>query len=400
MLCCRPSLLSLLARSQALPQVFALPLLLALPLLSACESDSLKPPVTPAPSELYWALELDHHAVTLDTLAPYNTLRLTATPRNAAGEPLAELPAPQYFSRDFTKVEVTAEGLLVAKAPTSGPVWVLATLTVANLKHQDSALVKVTALDPASPRPVLARLSVQPLEGDSAKAPVDILFSGSLDRVLPVRATTADGVPLDAVLGPVPVYFRSSDRTTARVGPWEPKPPGRSDNLSAGQIAAIRPGSVTFYANTTVFGVTKVDTIPYRVGWPVFAGVDVTGPEERDAGIPLGTFLAPEMTVGEGAVVGFGIRNLFQPDPAFETDVVFAEADVAKIVALTEATEILPGLSGYFCFFFGVADCGVGDIVLGPSFTIAWRVFPEPGTYEYHSPTRGTRGRIVVVDER
>ena len=114
-----------------------------LPLLVACGAENLKPGATAEPAELYWALRLNHHAAVMSTTAPYDRLSLTATPVNYLGEPLAGLPAPQYVSRDRERVDVTSDGVLVAVAPTAQRVWVVATLTTNNLRHQDSVLVRV-----------------------------------------------------------------------------------------------------------------------------------------------------------------------------------------------------------------------------------------------------------------
>jgi len=78
------------------------------------------------PAQLFMALTLDHPAVNLSTDATvpsYNTLQLTATPRNALGRPLTGLPAPTFHldkATDSTKVTVTPTGLVTAKSATTG----------------------------------------------------------------------------------------------------------------------------------------------------------------------------------------------------------------------------------------------------------------------------------------
>src|SRR5437867_1016649 len=88
--------------------------LMGLPLALGCQGEHLKPEPPAEPGELYWMLELNTHAVTMSTTAPYDTLSLTATPRNYQGAPLAGLPVPQYTSSDPTRVTVSPEGVLKA----------------------------------------------------------------------------------------------------------------------------------------------------------------------------------------------------------------------------------------------------------------------------------------------
>src|SRR5690242_15951235 len=49
--------------------------------LAGCGSDRVDTQINPNPSTLYWALTLDQHAITLSTVSPYDTVRLTAIPR-------------------------------------------------------------------------------------------------------------------------------------------------------------------------------------------------------------------------------------------------------------------------------------------------------------------------------
>ena len=107
-------------------------LLLIAPLMLACESDSLKPAPLVDESQIYWRLELDRHTALMSTTPPYDTLTIAAIPRNAAGEPIAGLPTPQYISMDLEKVRVTPEGVVHAIATTTAQTLVVATLTTNN----------------------------------------------------------------------------------------------------------------------------------------------------------------------------------------------------------------------------------------------------------------------------
>jgi len=386
----------------------ALPLALASSLASslACSGDGLqpKPAARAEPDSLYWTLEVDQHAVTLSTTSPYDTLTLTATPRNYRGEALAGFPASRYTSANPDRVLVSSQGKMTAVAPTgSEPILVFATLTANNLKHEDTVWVRV--VDDPSPR-VLGSLSIHPIPPDSAKMAMNAPPAGTsgyfLDKL--VHAVDATGAPLDGLL----VSFRSSDPLTASVQIID-----RSESRGGVWLNAQRVGTVTLYASATVFGVTKADTLPFRVGWPIVTQIKA---EPMATGSLVNRFMQPAVRVGTGAVVFWGSQTA-----AATTDVVFA--DTTDIAPLTAFAAVDPdplvtrgGLSqddiGAFCFFldfiFKTGCANRGNFVLSvpdPSLSLvnhymAARVFPVPGTYEYHSTTSGTSGRVIVVDER
>jgi hypothetical protein len=376
------------------------------PLLLACGGENLKPePIVDDPN-LYWDLALNHHAVTLGTEDLYDTLQLVATPRNYRSEPLDGLPAPRYISRDQEKVLVTNEGLLVAQAITpSDAVWVVATVTTNNLKHQDSVSVRVIS---ASPQPVLTTFSIRPGPGDSAKVALaspylaNIGFPDEQEKTLPLRMMDSNGVPLND-LG-LMVYYRSSDPAVASLSDPRAAIKDRrvirstSPMVFSGRIT----GTTTFTAEATVFGVTKADTVAYRIGWPVLAVVPIIGP---DQGLPPGSFFTPGVTVAPGGMV-LWIVPPEGPDATILTDVTFADADLPHVAAPTVTSPPWPSYLSEFCSLVPVVDCvNEGNLVLGfdpvsgaGSFA-AVRRFPDLGTYRYSSTRHGTVGRVVVAED-
>lgn len=332
--------------------------------VGSCKVDAVAPVPSTDISQLFWTLELNHRAVNLSTVAPYDTIRLVATPRNAAGEPLTGFPPPSFKSSDLDRVQVDSDGVVHAiRAGTK--LTVVATLSVGNLTHTATAVVNVRSL--ATP-PVLDSLSIQPLPGDSAKWAFSTAFAGN--KTLAARATDVDGNPITGLA----VYYASSDPTTATI------------DSTTGLITPVRMGRVTFYASTTAYGVTKADSLPFRIGLPLNGGPQITR-QWDSAGNARYVFDTPVWTLGVGAIVGWLNRTGIPTDITFDDPTHIVQVDL---------------LCAAFAFF-----CGEGNIEPfgpppgDPNFWVysRFRYFPTPGTYTYRSTTFNVTGKIVIVDE-
>jgi len=306
-------------------------------LLGCTSGDVAAPKPAPDPSQLFWALTLDHHAVNLSTTAPYDTLQLTATPRTVTGDTLPDNGTVVYTSSDLSTVRVSQDGLVQAVAPGTG-VTLVASLTIGNLTRVDTTFVNVTAN--ATP-PVLESLSIHPVPPDSAKRAAALFGGGYL---WPVATTDASGNPIPDLA----VACSSSDPSVAVVP------------ASCGFIQAFRPGHVVLTASTTAYGITKADTLDFTVG-QVDAAIVVLA-----TGTPLGT-----VTVATGGTVMW-LNQLGEPvDIAFDDTTNVAQDPNCQ--------------------------CGSGNI---PPFDDARsRLFPVPGTYTYHSSAVLGSGTVIVADD-
>lgn len=352
------------------------------PLALGCDTN-LKPEPIPAADSLYWALDLNHRAVTLSATAPYDTLTLVATPRNYRREPILGLPAPQYSSSNIELVTIEPGGMLRAFGLTSQPVVIRVKVTVGNLTHRDSMLVRVVG---TTPPPVLAGVSAAPVPPDSARRSVlgngpAALCVDQVASMVSARAVDADDQPMSDVM----ISFRSSDLTIATLL-----------NELTGEFRAHERGTVDFRVSATLFGVVKADTVTYRIGWPLTGNVDL----DPDAnGAPF--IRQPEVKIAPGGIVSWTNASV-----DMETDITFS--DPTNVLPLDVGAALFP--SGFYEFcrdnVMLIADGGTvaGNFVLGPNrrelpaLRIA-RSFPLPGTYEYSSARHGISGRIVVVDE-
>jgi hypothetical protein len=363
-----------------------------------------KAPITD-PTQLYMSLTLDHPAVTMDTAAGYNTLQLVATPRDAQGTPMPDLPAPTFTSSDTTKVKVTPEGLVTAVATGSG-ITVTASLTVGPVTHLDSALVDVTSL--ATP-PVLASLSIHPVPPDSAIWPVDqaipdftitpsvMLFlagAGDYDpafasyfltigdvRFLVSRAVDAGGAPIAGLR----VAYTSLDPTVATV------------QRSSGGVASLRPGQVRLVAQTMAYGVAKADTLLVTVTLPFTDQmVAKTGPSGAVV------FEPNEVRIAPSGYVGWFIG----PGETMDTvDVVFDDPTPvgAPPAALCDViiNNIFPLFASNFCDPGNalVVKGAFGEPLTDMLASMQLRQFPTPGVYPFHSVRTGATGRVIVTTD-
>ncbi len=376
---------------------------LALVLALACAGETLHTPPPPDQRELYWDLQLNHHAVTLSTTAPYDRLTVVATPRNIGQEPLPGLPAPQYVSSDAEHVVVTPAGELVAVAPTApdAHVMVTATLTAGNLKHSDYVFVRV--VDNPAP-PVLTTFSVHPVPPDSAKVASIIDGDAIVLDTLPVRATDATGAPMTDLL----VSFRVSGAGPAMTGSRLSFNEFVGVDEVTGVVSGLLPGKTTIYAAATVFGVAKADTLPYRIGLPITGRFVVA---KRTDGRPGSTMPERVLTLAAGAEVRW---VALAADTAMDLDISFTDpTHVAGFLGSPVSLHdpLTASLCEIFAFVYGPAgvDCANrGDFVLPATqnpftgmagFGIAARTFPVPGTYDFRSTGHGLQGRIVVIDE-
>ena len=279
--------------------------------------------------------------------------------------------------------------------------------------HRDVVFVKV--VDNPAP-PVLGTLSIDPVPPDSAKrsaffpdlSPTNLFNTAGafgVSLLSPASGTDTAGQPMTNI----GVAFGVSDSTVAAFVGFLPY----DDALGNGFRASFVPkysGSVNFYASATAFGVTKVDTLPYRIGWPL-VGSFWMRPEPS---LGVGNFFGgggaggttSEITVGTGAFVGWFSSGFIDGTPSlYESDIVFD--DPTNVAPLNTAAAILrpgttPGRYPGVCTAPKTLDgCSTGGNFTLPANTVlaAYRVFPVPGTYEVQNAQNGARARIVVVDE-
>jgi len=296
--------------------------------LVGCGGDPVAPRPAPDPSQLYWALTLDHRAVTLSTVAPYDTIQLTAIPRTALGSPLAESASVVFASTNPQNVQVSPTGLVRALSPGDGTV-VTATVTVGGVTHADTAVVNVTAT--ATP-PVLGRFSIHPIPPDSAKRgatvfpyPWPVVAADTSGNLIPDLATACT----------------SSDTTVVRVLP------------QCGLIFAQHPGHAVITASATAYGVTKADTLDFTVGEWLIAAVDIS----------QGAGSLRDVTIASGGTV-FWINQTTQPiDITFDDSTHVPGGNIAALSPGSLDIRVFP-VPGTFTYHSTAAQASGAIIVV------------------------------------
>ena len=365
------------------------PSLLGALLCMSCGGDVVAPfqPVTGGAADgLYWALTLDHHAATFSTVAPYDTIRLTATARDGHGTPLAAAGPVTYRSSDPERVQVTSDGQVRA-LQTGQSILVTAELQIAGVTHVDRVMIDITD-DPAPPR--LAHLSIHPdppnsttlaLTGDGTS-----LFIGGDGSAysppvywFPVTATDTGG----KAIANLNIACTVSDPAAALFfcGP------------GAWAIVPLKPGAgaITMMASVTAYGVTKGDTVAFTVTMPLFGVVKIRPHAVDLAG---GTALLAEpadLTVTPGGTV-IWVNLSGQP-----VDIVFD--DPTNVVdhgpvSCTNSTTVDSGGIGNIARF-GEPQDPKSNLTAE---NCRSRRFAVAGVYPYHSTLTGARGRVVVSD--
>ena len=229
--------------------------------LLACGSDAAGP-TPPTAQALFFSFAFQWPAVNLALTAPYDTAQLVAIPRTATGAVLTDTngaPAVVHYTTTDSAVQVSATGLVTAHSVTAGA-RILARLTIGGITRTDTALVQVTNTPFPAP---LATLSIHPNpnidEGGLVAAVGNI---NSFFSSVPYFATIATGNPATdticfGIYGcnyPFLVYYASSDPTIATID-------------QSGTFLAQGVGHVIFTVSTIAYGVRKVDSLPFVIGY-------------------------------------------------------------------------------------------------------------------------------------
>ena len=353
-----------------------------------CSGDTTNPVSSP-PAQTFWTLQFDQHAVNLALTATggqpiVDTIHLHAAALNVLGQPLAGEHI-QYRSTDST-VTVDSTGLVTARYVTStGGTAVVASQTVRGTTLTDTAFVQVTNSSLPFPLATMVLRQVDPVNGnvvDSAKDAVD----DAPPPQMTVIATMATGnTTMDTVCNvhncPLIVRLSSSDSSIATIDQF-------------GYIRQNLPGHVTFYVDTWAYGVTKRDSLPYVIGYPISIFSQHVLVFER----PVSSRATPALYFGpDSTYIGVGGWVEFQTALTVPVDIVF-DSTQQNSLSVNFISGYAPG--------YGCAFCAPHSSPIFPnayttdnfidSTCCVYIQFMAPGRYRYLSKTYGTGGTIIV----
>ena len=83
-------------------------------LLGCSGSGDTTDPISLSPTQLFWAIRLDKHAVNMALIPPYDTVRLNPQILNAVGNPLTGDTGRVRYSYPDSSVTVDSTGLMTA----------------------------------------------------------------------------------------------------------------------------------------------------------------------------------------------------------------------------------------------------------------------------------------------
>lgn len=354
---------------------------LAICLLALAGCEDLQPATSFEPetdaSKLFGSLTLDHRAINLSTQEPYNTIQLTATPRNLLGQPMEGLPAPTFRSSDTASVWVTPEGLVQARKVTNGVQVIAELVTGDNIRHADTAYVRVTT---AVAPPELGSLEITFASPEEAEWPMTTGEMASLvsayfmmaglpspsDRTLTAVARDGAGNPLTGI----EIDYVSLDPQRVTI------------DRRTGQVEKVLgpPGDpITVIARTTAYGVTKADTATITVVGPTvhtFVVIGVAG---------YRSWLNTEVVIRPGGyVMWYYVTMTGNP-----LTIKFKDSTGGEPVA---------PLCDLLGMIMGDLFCYNGDMSFsGLTYEGRMRYFPTAGVYEFEGVEDGIEGRVRVV---
>jgi hypothetical protein len=321
---------------------------------------------------VYWELKADHRAVLLSMLSPYDTLQLTATPWNVNGDELSldtlhESARVIWESADTSAVRVSQTGVLTAKKIATR-VNVYATLSVGDITRRDTIWVGVTSTTPSSLDSLVLYV---PTGANTVPA------SGTLE--LAVRARLVNG----QLLTGVPVSYRASHR-------WLADFKGSNGLL----YGLIPDDSVYAYATTTVYGVTRRDSLFLYTGLPLRAIAQVFVLEAKVSN-NRDLIYVPKMIdppSGPGSSFRWWNNSITPPSNAIgfppggmKVDIIFDRPELAEA--------FLPFAPPPYNQTGNILQLPY-DLTAGS--IVAYRKFTQPGEHWYTVQPLGVRGKITI----
>lgn len=329
-------------------------------------------------SDLYVRLEMNHRAVLLSTVAPYDTLQLKTIPfgdKDSIWKPtglsqedidsIIKANPPTFISKDSSRIKVTNDGLIRAIKPTTntGTVQVIATQQINNVTRACTTLVRALPIPNALPAESIVLSSV-----DTLKIAADLS--------VPLNVKVFDEA--DNLISNVVTYVRTSNPDIIRLGT-------SSVGKGAWNIASLRGGDgiigkAKIRVNATVFGREVDAEIELRNGHRLSNKLGSTINLNNRSGIYL-----PPTTIAKGGIISWTNDTIAGiPDKA--VDVIFDDPSGVSAAPLAAQN------SGS-----GNIHWPIGDRDQTIEQRTRYRQFNTPGIYPYRV-SNGLIGNVIVME--
>lgn len=343
-----------------------------------CNLSDAGPSPYRSPDQFFAVLSLEHHAINLSMVAPYDTVTLHTV--HAMGDGSA-VPGEVVYSVSSPSISIT-NGVLKAERPVALAV-VHATLTYGTITRTDSAIVSVIAAAPNRLRDFGLRLP----SGDSAK----IGASKAVVKTIPLLRESESGANLSTLL----IALISSDSTIASI----------TQSGNTVKITPKRPGRVVLYTSTFAFGTAWQDSLVFTVGWPTQFQMSVFERFATGTFTPVLDFAARDVTIGVGGCVLWKTQSLTMDVDLHFEDPSHVDAPIGSSCAVQLAD---PTVGGNIASFRAIRWVGpfptteegyqeYARVLFSPNRA---RVFSASGVFPYRSTLHGTSGIVRVCDER
>jgi len=338
---------------------------------AGCNLSDMGPSAHRSPDQYFAVLALEHHAINLSMVAPYDTVTLHTIRAMGDG---SEVPGEVTYSVSNPGISIT-DGVLKAESPVARAV-LRVTLTHGTITRTDSAIVSVIATAPDHLRDFGLRVPAS----DSAKTATDV------PKVIPLLRASESGATLSTLL----VAMASSDSAMASL----------TQSGDAVVVTARRPGRVVLVTSTFAFGAVWRDSLVFTVGWPLMFNAPTAERFRTGSVTRVMDFVYGDFTIGVGGcVLWYNDNDSIDIDLQFEDPSHVGPPGGSVCPQLYQIND--PDVGGNIAPFRYIPWDG-DDAHYFTSFFSRYRarVFSAPGVYPYRSTIHGTTGVVRVCDER
>jgi hypothetical protein len=340
-------------------------------------------PTDPIPMNLadqLWDVRIESKAITMSTVAPYDTITLRTIAFNGFGDTITEGLEVQYYPVSDTSMRISDDGVLKVRMPTNAQgTKIVSRVTYKNVTRTDTALVVVTTnATPPYPLDTIVLDAIDGLTGEPTQAILPIYSIVSVPIAI-VSRVLSNGIPVASV----PLSYVSSDESILLVGPW------------TGEPMAKLAGQARILATTTWYGKTYRTALDVRVVGPLFGEFRIQERIPRGSDTAVFVVSPGSVEVEPGAAISW-INESSRPVEIIFDDLASARQLTGQVAQVVDR----------FCLFFGVW-CHVGKtsgnvslIAMDPNnpagdHVMDMRSFLDPGIYHFQVAP-GVQGTIII----